>query len=177
MFTVIGCGNTNRSDDGVGSYVATSLMRHFARAPNPAVRIFDAGTCGIEVMFAARSATQLVIVDAGETGSVPGAIFRVPGHELESLHQPVYSLHDFRWDHALFAGRKIFREQFPKDVTVFLIEAKELGLGLALSPPVLRAAEEVVHTICQMIEAESINNSINNSIKTTDAAHAPTPPA
>ena len=56
--------------------------------------------------------------------SEPGAIFKVPSSELEALPEASYSLYDFRWDNALKVGRKIFREDFPKDVTVYLIEAE-----------------------------------------------------
>jgi nitrogen fixation protein NifQ len=44
------------------------------------------------------------------------------------------NLHDFRWDHALHAGRMIYREAFPPCVKVLLIEAATLDFGLGLSP-------------------------------------------
>jgi Ni,Fe-hydrogenase maturation factor len=52
-------------------------------------------------------------------------------------------LHDFRWDNALAVGRKIFREDFPEDVTVYLIEAESLDFGLELTSVVQRSAERV----------------------------------
>ncbi len=151
MLTVIGCGNTNRSDDGVGVYVVQLLLSWLREHPQSNVRAFDAGTGGMEVMFQARGATKLVIIDASNTGSEPGAIYEVPGAELSAEREPSYSLHDFRWDHALYAGRKIFREEFPHDVTVFLIEAATLELGLQLTPPVQTAAEHVLQRIQKMI--------------------------
>lgn len=151
MLTVIGCGNTNRSDDGVGVYVAQCLLAWLRDHPQPNTRVFDAGTGGMEVMFQARGATTLVIIDASSTGSEPGAIYQVPGAELITERAASYSLHDFRWDHALYAGRKIFRDDFPNDVTVFLIEAATLELGLALTPAVQTAAQQVVHRIQEMI--------------------------
>ncbi|NES70197.1 MAG: hydrogenase maturation protease, partial [Okeania sp. SIO2D1] len=57
--------------------------------------------------------------------------------------EPSYSLHDFRWDNALAVGRKIFREDFPEDVIVYLIEAENLDFGLELSSVVQRSAEKV----------------------------------
>jgi hydrogenase maturation protease len=48
-------------------------------------------------------------------------------------------LHDFRWDRAIAPGRKIFREDFPTDITVYLIEAENLGL----SPRVKQSAARV----------------------------------
>ncbi len=147
MFTIIGCGNSNRSDDGVGVYVAQSLMAYLRTEPNESVRIFDAGTGGIDVMFQAKGSSRLIIMDASSSGSPPGAIFEVPGDELIAEKDPGFSLHDFRWDHALYSGRKIFRDDFPQDVTVYLVEAAELGLGLQLSEPVQNAANELIRKL------------------------------
>src|SRR5450631_2205001 len=119
MLCVIGCGNSNRSDDGVGVFVAQTLKRQLEERSNSQIRVFDAGTAGVEVMFHARDADALIIVDASSSGSPPGEIFKVPGNEFDSPGDVRLSLHDFRWQHALAAGRKIFAN-FPADVTVFL---------------------------------------------------------
>jgi hydrogenase maturation protease len=147
MLCVIGCGNSTRSDDGVGVYVAQTLRAQLQRNPQPDVLVFDAGTGGMDVMFQARGTSRLIIVDASNSGSEAGAIFRVPGRELESEPDVGFSLHDFRWQHALTAGRKIFGDNFPSDVTVFLIEAASLRFGLELSAPVLLSADRVVEEI------------------------------
>jgi hydrogenase maturation protease len=102
-------------------------------------------------MFKARGARKLVIVDACTSGSEPGAVFEVPGAELENRPAPSYTLHDFRWDHALYAGRRIWGDDFPSDVTVFLVEARDLGFGLDLSEPVARAVTIVVARIAALI--------------------------
>lgn len=152
MLAVIGCGNLNRRDDGVGVVVARELMQRRLKFPAPQVGIFDAGTGGMEVMFRARGASRLVVIDAIRSGSEPGAIFRVPGEELARDYQPTFSLHDFRWEHALYAGSRIFGPAFPTDITVFLIEAASLDLGTQLSDAVRRAAHRVVDEIDDLIE-------------------------
>ncbi|AFZ57696.1 hydrogenase maturation protease [Anabaena cylindrica FACHB-243] len=143
MLTIIGCGNLNRNDDAVGVIIAQRLQQYLAQNPHPNIRVFDCGTAGMEVMFQARGSEKLIILDASCTGSEPGAIFKVPGKELEALPEPSYNLHDFRWDHALAAGRKIFADDFPQQVTVYLIEAANLDLGLELSPVVQHSADLV----------------------------------
>jgi hydrogenase maturation protease len=152
MLCIIGCGNCTRSDDGVGVYVAQTLRTQLQRNPQPDVLVFDAGTGGMDVMFQARGARRLIIVDASKSGSEAGAVFRVPGRELESEPDAGFSLHDFRWQHALTAGRKIFGADFPSDVTVFLIEAESLRFGLELSAPVLLSADRVVDEIRGIIQ-------------------------
>jgi hydrogenase maturation protease len=151
MLTIIGCGNSNRSDDGAGPAVARLLVENPTVRASPAARVFDAGTAGMDVMFQARGSGALIIVDASDSGAEPGAIFRLPGGELASVPEPTFSLHGFRWDHALYAGRKIFREAFPEDVTVFLIEREKLDLGVGLSAPVRAAVDRVVELIIERV--------------------------
>ncbi|WP_036262288.1 hydrogenase maturation protease [Methylocapsa aurea] len=154
MLAVIGCGNLNRCDDGVGVIIARRLMA-IGFEPSRRIRVFDAGTNGMDVLFQARGARKLVIIDACASGAEPGAVFEAPGGALENHPTPSYTLHDFRWDHALYAGRRIWANDFPDDVTVFLIEAQTLGLGFELSAPVARAADIVTARISQLMEAYS----------------------
>jgi hydrogenase maturation protease len=150
MIVVIGCGNPNRSDDGVGPEVVRALR---ARGETSGVRLLDAGTDGMAVIFAARGCRSLIVVDACRSGSEPGAIFEAPGSELEQPYQPSLNLHDFRWDHALHAGRMLLRDDFPTDVTVLLIEAANIDFGVGLSPAVSGAASKVVDRVQELIRA------------------------
>lgn len=151
MLTIIGCGNLNRCDDAVGVIIAQTLQQNLNENYLSQVRIYDCGTAGMEVMFQARGSQKLIIIDACSTNSEPGTVYKVPGEELEALPEPSYSLHDFRWDHALGAGRKIFQDEFPHDVTVYLIEAENLGLGLEISPSLQPAVKQVIDWIEQEI--------------------------
>lgn len=156
MIAVVACGNPNRSDDGVGLTVL-QLLKSRALARDPLVRLLDAGTDGMTAMFAARGCRTLIIIDACQSGSEPGAIFEVPGSELTQRYAPGLNLHDFRWDHALFAGKAIFRDAFPDDVVVFLIEAQCLDLGLAISEPLAGAASKVADRIEALVLARLSN--------------------
>ncbi len=155
MLAVIGCGNTNREDDGVGVVVAQRLADRLRQHPVPGVRAFDCGTGGMDVMFAARGAESLVLIDACRSGAEPGAIFDVPGELLESLPEPSFSLHDFRWQHALAAGKKIFRDDFPGEVRVRLVEVERTGFGLELSSPVRAAAERLHDELLALVAART----------------------
>ena len=99
------------------------------------------------VMYQAKGCSKLIIVDARTPDGNPGSIYEVPGDVLERPPNASLNLHDFRWDHALFAGRKIYGDDFPKDVTVLLIEAKSLEMGLELTPEVVEAGEAVASRI------------------------------
>ena len=62
----------------------------------------------------ARGCRSLIVVDACRSGSRARRDFRGAGREARAeASRPSLNLHDFRWDHALYAGRRIFREDFP----------------------------------------------------------------
>jgi hydrogenase maturation protease len=140
MIAIVGCGNANRSDDGAGLSVVRLLRERglstMGTPPDsfPEVRLFDTGTDGMAVMFAARGADTLVVVDACRSGATPGAVFEVPGQNVAQAHPPSMNLHEFRWDHALYAGRRVLGGEFPSEVLVILIEARSLAFGVELSP-------------------------------------------
>lgn len=146
MIAVIACGNVNRCDDGVASVVLRALaQRPLARAAG--VTLLDAGTDGMTVMFAARGCRSLIVIDACRSGAEPGAIFELPGDAVDAAAPPALSTHDFRWEHALHAGRRIYGTAFPADVTVLLVEVASTDLGLDLSSPVAAAATRVAARI------------------------------
>lgn len=149
---VIGCGNPARCDDGVAQEVLRVLQR--ARPALPAgVLVIDAGTSGMDVMFRVRGARKVVIVDACKSGSEPGAMFRLPGREAMTPTEHGFSLHGLRWDHALYAGTRIFGPEFVDRTEVLLIEAGCLDFGLELSAPVRAAASRAAEVLSAMVDA------------------------
>jgi hydrogenase maturation protease len=153
VIAVIGCGNLNRLDDGAGVEVLQRLQARGLGADAQRIRLLATGTDGMATMFAARGCRSLIIVDACRSGSEPGAVFEVPGDELQQRYQPSLNLHDFRWDHALYAGMQIFREQFPTDVVVLLIEAQTTELGMGLSERVSSAVAKVTDRVEGLIRS------------------------
>lgn len=151
MLTVIGCGNTNRTDDGVGVCVVRRLQALTEREGCRGVRIVDAGTSGVEAMLEAVGSTALVLIDANSGGVAPGTVVELRGELIEETGSGGVSLHDFRWDHALSLGRELYKDAFPDDVTVYLIEAATVDYGTELSAPVAAAADTVVDAVWQRI--------------------------
>ena len=147
MIVIVGCGNANRCDDAAGLEVVRQLARHAELQQRTDVRVLDAGTDGMAVMFAARGCSTLLIVDACHTGAEVAAIFEVPGEAVETGHQHALNLHGFRWDQAIYAGRQIFKDDFPKAVTAYLIEIENLNLGCGLTPKIQAAVDTLVQRI------------------------------
>ena len=150
---VIGCGNLLRGDDAVGPTLIRLLWSQ--GVPDRGVVLVDGGTAGMDVSFKMRGARKVVLVDAAATGSAPGTIFRVPAEELENLPalEGLHS-HAFRWDHALAFGRWLLKDEYPEDITVFLIEAATVEFGAELTPAVAAAMEAVAREVRRTWEGD-----------------------
>jgi hydrogenase 3 maturation protease len=92
---LLGIGNIDRGDDGVGPYIAT----HFT---NPDWLCFDVGTAPENFTGVVRKhhPEQLVLIDAADMGLPPGAIRRVPRELIQDVgfgtHMlPLYHVIDY----------------------------------------------------------------------------------
>lgn len=138
---VIGCGNLLRGDDAVGPI----LIRHLWEQGVPdSVTLVDGGTAGMDVAFKMHGARSVTLIDASATGAESGTIYKVPGDQVEQL-PPLEGLHShqFRWDHALAFARWLLGDDYPSDITVYLIEIAQTEPGAALSEPVAKAMGQV----------------------------------
>jgi len=142
---VVGCGNLLRADDGVGPVLVRRLWE--GGVPS-AVRLVDGGTAGMDVAFQMRGASRVIVVDASSTGAEPGTVHQIPGIEVEDM-PPLSGLHthSFRWDHALAFARWLLGDEYPSDVTVYLIEAADFAPGGEISAPVQHGMNIVLDLI------------------------------
>ncbi len=153
MLTVIGCGNINRMDDGAGVQAARRINALLDADSRSRVRVIDAGTSGIDAMLEAAGSSALIYIDACISDADPGSVRKLSGAEVGQARHRGVSLHDFRWDHAWRLGRELFKDSFPEDVTVFLVEAESVEFGVELSPAVDAAVDDVVRRIVDGLEA------------------------
>ena len=101
----------------------------------------------MDIAFAMRGAQRVVVVDASSIGVEPGTIHRVPGQELEDLEPPHGNLHAFRWDQALGFARWLLKDDYPRDVTVWLVEGQSFQHGDVLTPAVQASVEYIADAI------------------------------
>ncbi|WP_210518826.1 hydrogenase maturation protease [Hymenobacter terricola] len=145
---ILGFGNPVRSDDGIGCYVIEQLRQRSDLPPQ--VSLFDMGTSAFEVLFQLAGHGQFIIVDAVVNSGEPvGTLFRLPAEAVEAAIQddPMVFLHGLKWDQALSYARKILREQYPDDITVFLIAVDDTHLDVGLSEAVRAAGNQVLDHI------------------------------
>jgi hydrogenase maturation protease len=144
---IIGCGNLLRGDDAVGPILVRVMWE--LGIPD-SLTLADGGTGGMDVAFKMRGAPHVILVDACTTGSEPGTLFKIPGEEVETLPPLTgINLHSFRWDHALAFAHWLLKDEYPRKVTVYLIEAAQLDFGAVLSDPVQRTMETLAHRLIE----------------------------
>ena len=149
---IIGCGNLLRSDDAVGPIL---IRRMWEIGLPEGVVCADGGTAGMDVAFQMRGKKKVIIVDACLSGEKPGTVFKVPGKELENL-PPLTDIHshNFRWDNALSFGRWLLKDEYPEDITVYLIEAKNTDFGDVMSAEVSKSMEKLANRLVSELGAE-----------------------
>jgi hydrogenase maturation protease len=134
---VIGVGNPDRGDDGVGRAVAYLLKPYMQ-----AIEHDGEATSLLDLLGAAE---RVWLVDAARSGAVPGTIHRIdcaidipqPGNSPSS--------HGLGIAEAIGLARAL--GELPPHCIVYAIEAASFAPGAPLSPRVARAAREVAARI------------------------------
>ncbi len=144
---LIGVGNPERGDDGVGRVVAWRL-----RARNGCV--LEVRECSGEataLMEAWTGFDHVTLVDACHGAGPPGSLHRFTAAELEARGRceprRYESTHGFGVATAIALARALGR--LPSDLVIYAIEAGHFQDGNGLSPDVDRAAHELVALLVQ----------------------------
>ena len=113
----------------------------------------------MDVAFAMRGVRRVILVDASNVGVEPGVVHKVPGSELMDLTPPEGNLHRFTWDQALGFAQWLLKDDYPADVSVYLVEGESFEIGAPLSP----AVEAAVERIADSIEADIADLSLDRT--------------
>jgi hydrogenase maturation protease len=149
---IMGFGNPCRSDDAIGIYVIDELKKRLSNRPD--ISLFDMGTGAFEVLFKLKGHRSIILVDAVvNTGEAPGTLYKVPAEEIATAPQddPMVFLHSIKWDQALSYAKKILQDEYPNNITVFLIAIDNTRLEMQLSEAVRQAGDEVVQLIQEAV--------------------------
>lgn len=138
---LIGVGNVDRRDDGVGPAVARLAGRAL-----PGVSVVTCPAEVTEILDAWSGFGLAVIIDAA-AGGTPGRIRRCAPDELAD---PVpVSSHDLSLAQALHLGAALGR--VPESVVVVAIDVADTGYGVGLSPVVAAALPEAARVVAGIV--------------------------
>lgn len=147
---IMGFGNPVRSDDAVGCYVIEQLQKKGIESDD--ITLLDMGTGAFEVLFKLQGHQRIIIVDAViNTGEAVGTLYKVPAEEINAaiIDDPMVFLHSIKWDQALSYAKKILREDYPSDISVYLIAVDNTRIEIELSDIVKQAGDKVVAYILE----------------------------
>jgi hydrogenase maturation protease len=145
---VIGIGNPDRGDDGVGPLVVELLRER----KNRRLMFLDHHGEGTALIEAWDGSAAVFLVDAVRSGAALGAI-----HRIDARVRPVpvqifhTSSHAFNVAEAIELARVLNR--LPPRLVVYGVEGRRFDVGAGMSPEVARATDDVVERLFNEVGA------------------------
>ncbi len=137
---VLGLGNILLQDEGLG---VRALERLVAQHSLPdQVQAMDGGTLGLVLLPYLEQATDLLILDAVQTGQPPGTLVRLEGSAIPSALSPKLSVHQVGLQELLALGD--LQGTLPHRIVLWGMEPGSLDWGLELSSLVLSRLDDLV---------------------------------
>ncbi|MGZ4616476.1 MAG: hydrogenase maturation protease [Actinomycetes bacterium] len=148
---VVGLGNPERGDDGVGAEV----VRRVAARALDGVRVFHLQE-PVHLLDESPDADLVVVVDAVLGPTRPGA---VTVHEVDD--RPLESWTGTGGTHAvgLAAVVELARalDRLPRRLVLVGVEASVFDTGTRLSPPVQAAVDEAADVVVRLVQAQQVD--------------------
>lgn len=147
---IIGMGNPQLSDDGVGLAVAVAVAERLNN--HMALTVTELNTGGIRLMEAMAGFRRAVVVDAMLSGAPPGTVQQFDPQDFVTTKN-TFSSHDTDFATAYDLGR-MAGVSLPEQVSFWGIEAREFDLfGERFTAEVAAAVPTAVELIVAQITA------------------------
>ncbi len=146
---VLGIGNLLMGDDGVGVVVVQRLQKGYRFEGN--VVVMDGGTLGLDLLPDLENITNLIIVDAVETGKKAGTCVRLCGQELPIALQTKVSPHQMGLKDLLAVSGLMGNS--PKEMVLIGVQPGSIGLDIGLTQKV----EAQLDTLVSNVLTELVN--------------------
>lgn len=144
---VLGVGNILLQDEGIGVYVAQKMEK--LELPSH-VEVIDGGTAAMELLPVIEKADRLIVVDAIEAGSEPGAIFKFTPEDIRpKVGKDRVSLHEI----GLLESLDMIKQtggKYPQTV-IFGVQPKTTELEMGLSPELKKKVPQIVKLVLKEI--------------------------
>ena len=145
---VIGVGNRDRGDDGVGPHVCDLLRARF----DGRLRSVVCEGSIIDLALHWGPGDRVVVVDAMPPGSRPGRIVTIDVTDDAVLPPAAVSTHDVDVSVAIELARALGR--MPSQLVVIGVESERMAWSDPLSAPVAAAATRVVDRLAERLCAD-----------------------
>ncbi|QGU32929.1 HyaD/HybD family hydrogenase maturation endopeptidase [Thermochromatium tepidum] len=140
---LLGLGNLLLSDEGVGVQVVRRLERDYRF--EPAIRLIDGGTSGLDLLPLFADHRRILMIDAIALAAPPGQIAVLRDAEIRSALSPRLSVHHLGLSDLLALAQWL--DDGPTEIVLVGIVPECLELGLELSPSVAAAIPAVIEQV------------------------------
>jgi hydrogenase maturation protease len=143
---VLGIGNLIMCDDGIGVRVVQKLQQFYSVPDN--VKAVDGGTLGLDLLPELENITNLILVDAVETGEKPGTCVRLSGQELPIALETKLSPHQMGLKDLLAVSELMGHS--PREMVLIGVQPACIEMDTELTPEI----ESKLDTLLASVLAE-----------------------
>nr|WP_206171646.1 HyaD/HybD family hydrogenase maturation endopeptidase [Thiorhodococcus mannitoliphagus] len=150
---VIGWGNLLLSDEGVGVHALRRLERDYRF--EPAVRLEDGGTSGLDLLPLFAEHDRILMLDAVALEAPPGEIRVIRNAEIRRVLTQKLSVHHLGVADVLAVAELL--EYAPEEIVLVGIVPECVDLGLELSPTLRDAMPRFMVTLVSILQGWGVS--------------------
>lgn len=150
---ILGLGNTVMSDDGAGVRVVNHLSQWYRFPKN--VVLLDGGTLGLDILPRLEGIDRLLVVDAIDSGQIPGYLTRLSGDEVPVALATKLSPHQMGLKDLLAVAE--LQGILPQEVVLAGVQPGNIEMGMDLSVEVDAAITGLAELVLSELERWGIN--------------------
>lgn len=140
---VLGIGNLVMSDDAVGVLVVQQLQQRYRFTDN--VEVMDGGTLGLDLLPKLENITNLIMIDAVETGKEVGTCVRLCGEELPIALLTKVSPHQMGLKDLLAVSELLGHS--PKEMVLIGVQPGSIEMAVGLTTKVESQLEILISNV------------------------------
>jgi len=136
---ILGIGNTLRSDDGVGSLLASRIE---GKVPHI---VYDSASSPENYLgkIIKDKPQNIVLIDAVDFGGKPGEFRVLEGEDIKTVN--LFSTHNA----SLSLTINYLHNHLKVEIIVLVIQPKSIAFGDNLTPPIQKALDDLEGWFCQ----------------------------
>lgn len=144
------------SDDGIGVRVIQLLAERYCFPAG--VTLLDGGTLGLDLLPKLEGVERLLVVDAVDTGGVPGSLARLSGDDVPIVLETKVSPHQMGLKDLLAVA--MLQGFAPREMVLWGVQPEIIEMGLELSPAVSAQVEPLVANVLRELDGWGIRADV-----------------
>jgi hydrogenase maturation protease len=157
---ILGLGNILLQDEGVGVHIVSKLKQNYIC--NPAIKIIDGGTSGLDLIEYFEDNDKIIIIDAINLGKKPGHIYVFNNDEIEKFFTTNLSSHQVGL-HDILSAVKLLQKE-PSQIYLIGVQPASVETGLKLSDQVEKKLNKIFNLIFSKLKEWNVEVKLRDSI-------------